>query len=47
MIKMVEDVGYNVIETAQFTSKANYIVFQKPGSLNTVLYESFEIPAEK
>jgi len=47
MIKMVEDAGYNVIETAQFTSKANYIVFQKPGSLNTVLYESFEIPAEK
>jgi len=47
MIEIVKNTGYNVIETEQFTSKANYIIFQKPGYHNPVLYKTFEIPAEK
>jgi len=47
MIKMVKDSGYNVIETEQFAPGANYIIFQKPGNLNPVLYKTFEIPETK
>jgi SAM-dependent methyltransferase len=47
MIQMVKDSGYNVITTEQFCPGANYIIFQKPGNTDTILYKTFEIPATK
>lgn len=47
MKKLIEDNGYKVIEMDQFRPGANYVVFQKPGKLNPVLYKVVEIPIEK
>ncbi len=47
MKKLVEKNGYDVIEMDQFMSGANYVIFQKPGNGNPVVYKVVEIPVEK
>ena len=43
MQKMVSDEGYQVIETNQFCTGANYIIFRKPGKQNPIKYKISEI----
>jgi len=47
MKKIIDETGYKILEMDQFKPGANYAIFQKPGNENPVLYQSFEIPAEK
>ena len=47
MKKLIEDNGYKVIEMDQFRPGANYVVFQKPGKDNPVVYKVMDIPLEK
>jgi len=47
MTKLVQKSGYKVIETNQFRPGANYIIFQKSGNMNPVVYKAMEIPVKK
>ena len=47
MRNMIESSGLKVIEMQQFRPGANYVIFQKPGTSNPVLYKTTEIPVEK
>jgi len=47
MTSLVEKNNYNIIEMDQFRPGANYVIFQKPGNQNPVLYKALEIPSEK
>ena len=47
MLKMVKDVGFEIIEASQFKPMANYVIFKKPGNQNPVVYKATEIPAKK
>ena len=47
MIQMVKEAGFETIEASQFRPKNNYIIFQKPGNQNPVVYKITEIPVEK
>ena len=47
MTSLVEKNNYNIIEMDQFRPGANYVIFQKPGIDNPVLYKALEIPSEK
>ena len=47
MTQMLKDAGFDTIETSQFCSRANYVIFKKPGNQNVVLYKITEIPVEK
>ena len=47
MHKMLKGHGYDVIEMDQFRPGANYVIFQKVGKLNPVVYKVTEIPVEK
>jgi hypothetical protein len=43
MVEILEKQNYKVIETNQFEQGANYVVFQKPGKQNPVVYNINEI----
>ena len=43
MEQMSKDTGYEVVETNQFRSGANYAIFRKPGKQNPVVYRVSEI----
>lgn len=46
MAQMIKDAGFTTIEASQFRPKANYIIFQKPGNQNPVLYKVTEVPID-
>ena len=43
MIQMLSNEGYNIIETNQYEQGANYVIFQKSGKQNPVVYKINEI----
>jgi len=45
MKNIIEESGYKIIEMDQFKQGANYAIFQKPGTLNPVLYKITEPPS--
>ena len=47
MMQMVEEAGFETIETSQFRPLTNYIIFKKPGNQNPVVYQITEIPVKK
>jgi hypothetical protein len=46
MRQTIEQSGLKVIEMSQIRPGANYVIFQKPGNANPVLYKTLEIPVE-
>jgi len=47
MQRLVTKCGYKVIEMDQFKPGANFVIFQKPGNMNPVVYKVMEIPTQK
>jgi len=45
MKQIIEDTGYKIVEMEQFKPGANYVIFQKPGNLNPVVYKVLQPPA--
>jgi len=47
MQRLVQKAGYKVIEMNQFRPGANYVIFQKSGNMNPIVYKAMEIPVKK
>jgi ubiquinone/menaquinone biosynthesis C-methylase UbiE len=43
MIKIIKDLGYEIVEMNQFKPGANYAIFRKPGKQNPVVYKISEL----